>query len=88
MASLRRRLDRLEAAVPGRQVGFVVLDHWPDGGTRAFLDDGTELPPGADWRALVVGWTTVMRGVSLDVIVGRAPGIPLVADPNEMVIGI
>ena len=76
-AGLNRRLDRLEAAIPGRRVNFVVVDHWPDGGTRAFLDNGEELPPGADWRSLVIegAGCTVIGGVNLDMLLGRKPGL-------------
>ena len=59
--SLSRRLEALER-VPGRRVDFVVVDHWPDGGTRAtFLDNGEELPPkGPSWPDR---WSSRGRGL-------------------------
>ncbi len=68
------RLGRLERRHPPRRprVRFVVLDHPPDGRTRVFMDDGTELPQGADWRQLAgEGTYTVMGGIDIDVVVGR-----------------
>ena len=72
--TVRSRLGRLERVHPPRRprVRLVVLDHPPDGRTRVFLDDGTEPPPGADWRPFAVeGTYTTIGGVDIDVVVGR-----------------
>jgi len=67
-------------------VGLVALDHPPDGRTRAFLDDGTELPPGADWRPFAAGGAyKVIISVDLDAVLGRTktedePGGPRASD--------
>jgi hypothetical protein len=72
--SVRGRLGRLERRCPPRRlrVRLVVLGHPPDGRTRAFLADGSEVSPGADWRPLAVeGTYTAVVGVDIDVVVGR-----------------
>jgi hypothetical protein len=72
--SVRSRLRRLERDHAPRRprVRLVALDHPPDGRTRAFLDDGAELPQGADWRPFAVeGTCTVIGGVDIDVVVGH-----------------
>ena len=71
------RLLRLERKREARRprVRLVALDHPPDGRTRVFLDDGTEPPPGTDWRPFAVeGTYTVVGGVDVDVVVGRKAG--------------
>lgn len=72
--SLCGRLKRLERDHAPRRprVRLVALDHPPDGRTRVFLDDGTELPQGTDWRPFAVGGVyKVISGVDLDAELGR-----------------
>jgi hypothetical protein len=79
---LRCRLDLLEAAadLARPHAVLVILDHPPDGRTRVCMSDGSELPPGADWREFAVaGEYTVMGGIDLDVVVGRKKPDPATA---------
>lgn len=78
--NLSRRVVALEAASEATRPGVnvVALGCPPDGRTRAWLTDGTELEDGSSWREHVgeIG-PTVVRGVDIDTVVGRRPGLPL-----------
>ncbi|HVS39961.1 MAG TPA: hypothetical protein VMS17_30665 [Gemmataceae bacterium] len=74
--SIRNRLRRLEREVAPRRprVQMVAFDHPPDGRTRVWLDDGTELPQGVDWRPFAVeGTYTSYSGIDIDVVLGSKP---------------